>query len=319
MNLMIRNLAGITAMLLVTSCVTTREELNRQREAGEVDSRALPQPETPAVKSEEIPKEVKPTPAIAAAPAPAGNQTGNQAVTPPLALPSPAPVITPPMALPSPSPKEIVLAPVATPTAAATATPMASPVASPAKTDLTTLSEDELRAELAKSNGQLEELQHEREMNQKAHDEAQKKSEERIAALEKQLKELTPDVLKAPEGKTDFEAGKDSFAAGKWDEAVAFFTNTLLAQETGKIAEEATYLRGEAYFKKLQYNKAIVDYSKFPERFQKSSYHPKALLRIAEGFEAMGRKEDAKAFYSDLIEKFPKTAEGRIAKKKSKK
>jgi len=43
------------------------------------------------------------------------------------------------------------------------------------------------------------------------------------------------------------------------------------------------------------------------------------LLRIAESFEATGRKDDAKVFYSDLVEKFPKTAEGKIAKKKLKK
>ena len=77
-------------------------------------------------------------------------------------------------------------------------------------------------------------------------------------------------------------------------------------------------MRGDCYFKKVQYNKAIVDFSHFPEKYQKSSYHPKALLRIAESFEAMGRKDDAKAFYSDLLEKFPRTAEGKLAKKRLK-
>jgi TolA-binding protein len=32
----------------------------------------------------------------------------------------------------------------------------------------------------------------------------------------------------------------------------------------------------------------------------------------------MGRKDDAKAFYSDLQDKFPKTAEGKLAKKRLK-
>ena len=115
------------------------------------------------------------------------------------------------------------------------------------------------------------------------------------------------------------EAAKDAYSAGNWDEAIAFFSQVLDTEEKGRAAEEATYLRGESYFKKLQYNRAILDYSKFPERFQKSSYHPKALLRIAECFDSIGRKEDAKSFYSELLEKFPKTAEGRIAKKKLKK
>jgi TolA-binding protein len=194
--------------------------------------------------------------------------------------------------------------------------PLAIPAAKP---DLTTLSEDELRAELAKTTGRVEELQHEKELKEKTHADEIRKSEERIAALEKQLKEFTPDTPKVPEGKTPMEAAKDAYAAANWDEAIVFFSQVLGTEEKGKVAEEATYLRGESYFKKLQYNKAILDYSKFPERFPKSSYHPKALLRIAESFDSMGRKDEAKMFYTDLAEKFPKTAEGRIAKKKLKK
>lgn len=198
------------------------------------------------------------------------------------------------------------------------ATPEPTPTPEPPK-DLTALSDDELRAELAKTIGRNEELQHELDLKNQGKSEEVKKAEERIAALEKQLKELTPEAPKAPEGKSPFDAGKDAHAAGSWDEAIAFFNQTLTSIEKGKIAEEATYLRGDSYFKKLQYNKAILDFSKFPERFQKSAFHSKALLRIAESFESMGRKEDAKMFYSELLEKFPKTAEGKIAKKKTKK
>ncbi|MBU6153891.1 MAG: tetratricopeptide repeat protein [Bdellovibrionales bacterium] len=197
--------------------------------------------------------------------------------------------------------------------------PTAAPVPPAAKTDPTTLSEDELRAELARANGRLEEIQHEQELKERATNDDLKKAQERISALEKQLKELTPETLTLPEGKSPFDAGKDSFLAGKFDEAIVFLSQFLSKEEAGKQVEEATFLRGESHFKKLQYNKAILDYSKFPEKFQKSSFHPKALLRIAESFEATGRKDDAKVFYSDLVEKFSKTAEGKIAKKKLKK
>jgi TolA-binding protein len=194
----------------------------------------------------------------------------------------------------------------------------AAPTPEPPK-DLTTLSDDELRVELAKAIGKNEELERELEQKNQAKSEEMKKAEERIAALEKQLKELTPEAPKVPEGKSPFEAGKDAHAAGNWDEAIAFFDQTLANNEKGKTIEEATYLRGDCFFKKLQYNKAIVEFSKFPERYQKSAFHSKALLRIAESFESMGRKDDAKMFYSELLEKFPKTAEGKIAKKKTKK
>ena len=128
----------------------------------------------------------------------------------------------------------------------------------------------------------------------------------------------TPEVPTLPEGKSNFQAGKDAYLAGNLDEAVHFFTQVLSASESGKETEEATFLRAEAQFKKQQYNKAIVDYSRFSEKFPKSTYHPKALLKIAESFDALGKKEEAKAFYSELVEKFPKTAEGMLGKKRLK-
>jgi TolA-binding protein len=271
----------LLCLLLIPSvgaCVTTRDELNRQRGVtAELDAKPI--------KSEDLTKPSE---------APAASQT---------------PVPQPPLA-PKTAPEPV--------RESSSQTAAQAPVPAP-KTDFTTLSEDELRAELAKANGQVEELQHEKELKEKNGSEDLKKAQERIGALEKQLKELTPETLTVPEGKTPFEAGKDAYLAEKFDEAITFLSQFLSNQEKGKQVEEATFLRGEANFKKLQYNKAILDYSKFPEKFQKSSFHPKALLRIAESFEAMGRKDDAKAFYSDLLEKFSKTAEGKIAKKKMKK
>ena len=177
---------------------------------------------------------------------------------------------------------------------------------------------DELRSEVARLSGKAEEVEHDKKLTEQQHADEKKKDENRITELEKKLKELQPEAQALPEGKTPFEAGKDAALGGKCDEAITFLSQALTKVETGKEAEEATYLRGECYFKKSQFNKAIVDFSHFPEKFQKSSYHPKALLRIAESFEAMGRKDDAKAFYSDLVDKFSKTAEGKLAKKRLK-
>ena len=196
--------------------------------------------------------------------------------------------------------------------------PASAAKASVARPDVATYSPDELRVEVARLTGEVEETKHDKEFSDHAHQEEIVKSQARIAELEKKLKELQPDAPTVPEGKTPFEAGKDSYATNNCDEAISFFSQAIAKSDIGKEAEEATYLRGDCYFKKSQYNKAIVDFSHFPEKYQKSSFHPKALLRIAESFEAMGRKDDAKAFYSDLVDKFPKTAEGKLAKKRLK-
>ncbi len=177
---------------------------------------------------------------------------------------------------------------------------------------------EELRAELARVSGLAEELRHEKEKNEQASASALQQAQERIVALEKKLRDLTPEVPQLPEGKTPFQAGKDAYLAGNLEEAIHFLSEALAARETGKEAEEATFLRGESQFKKQQYNKAIIDFSRFSEKYPKSPYHPKALLKVAESFEALGKKEEAKAFYSDLLERFPKTAEGMLAKKRLK-
>ena len=310
-------LVFLMTCLVLSSCVTTREQLNEQR--GIVE-----ESETKTVQSEDLGSKEKKT----EVPAPVVSNTPAPAPVPPLA---PAPSATP-AATPAPTPIVVIPAPIpaatttATPVASATpmiqapyALPTVAPSATPIlKPDTANYGVDELRAELARVSGIAEELQHEKQLKEQAQGDELKKSQERIVALEKQLKDLTPDTPKLPEGKSPFEAGKDAFSSNNSEEAIMYFTQVLSASESGKEAEEATYLRGESYFKKQQYNKAIVDYSRFPEKYQKSSFHPKALLRIAECFEAMGRRDDAKAFYSDLMEKFPKTAEGKIAKKRTK-
>jgi len=174
---------------------------------------------------------------------------------------------------------------------------------------------EELRAAVAKLSGQVEQLEHDKQANDTQTAEERKKLQDKIDALEKEVKPPGPTL---PEGKDPFEAGKDSFAANNYTDAVAFM-DQYLQSEKPKKADEAFYIRGESNFKLKNYKQAIVDLSKFPEKYQKSVYHPKALLGIAESFEAMGMGDDSKAFYSDLAEKFPKTAEGKLAKKRLRK
>lgn len=274
----------------MSACVTTRDQLNQERGIGDgVEPKS-------SIKSEDIQEEpqvvsqakktevAKSAPPLAAAPQTAPEK-GTSSETSPTVESAKTVVVNPAPAL---------------------------------KGDLANYGVDELRVEVVRLSGRVEELEHEKQETTKNHQEEIKKYENRIAELEKKLKELQPDTPKVPEGKTPLEAAKESFLSEKYDDSIVFSSQILEKNELGKEAEEAAFLRGEAYFKKQQYNKAIVDFSRFPEKYQKSSLHPKALLRIAECFEAMGRREDAKAFYFDLSDKFPKTAEGKLAKKRMK-
>src|SRR2546430_4072231 len=53
--------------------------------------------------------------------------------------------------------------------------------------------------------------------------------------------------------------------------------STYLKSPAAKKAEEATFLRGESYYKLKQYKKAIVDYSKLTEKYTRSEEHTSEL------------------------------------------
>ena len=177
---------------------------------------------------------------------------------------------------------------------------------------------EEMRAELAKLSGKVEELEQDKKTQQVTQQDEQSKLQIKIAELEKQLKEKEEqnNGPAVPEGKTPLQAAKDAYYSSKYETAIQYLDAFLSNNEKGKDVEEGIFIRGESNFKLKQYKKAIVDYSKFSDKFPKSNFNSKALLKIAECFDALEMKEDAKAFYQELFEKYPKTLEGKLAKKK---
>jgi tol-pal system protein YbgF len=186
---------------------------------------------------------------------------------------------------------------------------------------------DELKSEITRLTGRIEDL----ERRAKARDaegatagkEDLKKLETRIIETENAQSEMIKAIQKmqqtmpAPEQPELFEKAQNEQKNGNHQAAVDDFTN-YLRNPKAKHAEEATYLRGESYFALKEYKKAIMDFSKFPEKYSKSKRMPSALFRIGNSFEALGMKDDAKGFYQELAEKFPKSSEAKKAKAKLK-
>ncbi len=182
---------------------------------------------------------------------------------------------------------------------------------------------DELKTELARLTGRLEELERAQGQASKnegaAQLEAVKKLETRLNELEQAQIETLENLKKvqtsspAADPVSWLEQGKSRLISGDLEGAAEALSEYLKSSKP-RQAEEATFLRGEAYFGLKQYKKAIIDFSKFPERFQKSRKMPEALYKIGLSFDALGMREDARNFFQELIEKFPKTAEAKKAK-----
>ncbi len=194
---------------------------------------------------------------------------------------------------------------------------------------------DELRGEINRLNGRIDELQQKnetlaqdgakrlereaqlREMELKIQ-ELQASQAAMIDALQQKEKarEKAREVPKA-EPKGEFERGRAAFQSKDYDESIELMSQYLKFPK-GKHVEEALFLRAESYSAKGQHEKAIIDYSNLQKKFPKSKSLPKALLKIGASFDALGLKADAKGFYQEVLDKHPKSAEAKTARAKLK-
>lgn len=182
---------------------------------------------------------------------------------------------------------------------------------------------DELKSEVTALTGRLEDM----ERAQRDSNSGSKESEERFRKLEERMNEQEKaqaaiiEALKkvereAPKDKSAlYKKAKALYDAKKWEEAADGFSDYLDSGDS-EHAQVATFMRGDSYFNLKEYKKAIIDYSKFPEKYTSSKRVPEALLKIGMSFENLGMKEDAKTFYQELIDKYPKSAESKTARKK---
>jgi TolA-binding protein len=183
---------------------------------------------------------------------------------------------------------------------------------------------DEVKSEITRLNGRIEDLERGHKSGETASADI-KKLEGRIAELETaqaQMIEAIKKMQEAPAAAPTAEAG-DAFEKAKKQfesqdlEGAIQNLNLYLKNPKAKHAEDAVFLRGESHFQSKEFKKAIVDFSKFPEKYTKSKRMPHALMRIGQSFDALGMKEDAKGFYAELYEKFPKSPEAKRARGKA--
>ncbi|MFK2822436.1 tetratricopeptide repeat protein [Arcobacter sp. YIC-80] len=78
---------------------------------------------------------------------------------------------------------------------------------------------------------------------------------------------------------------------------------------------ESNYYLGEMWYVRKKYDLAISHFKKSAILNDKAAYMPSLLLHSAISFEHIGNKENAKSFYSTLIDLYPNSNEKKIAQK----
>lgn len=78
---------------------------------------------------------------------------------------------------------------------------------------------------------------------------------------------------------------------------------------------EGNYYLGEMWYVRKKYDLAISHFKKSAILYDQAAYMPTLLLHSAISFEKTKDKENAKSFYSTLIDLYPNSSESKIAKK----
>ena len=107
------------------------------------------------------------------------------------------------------------------------------------------------------------------------------------------------------DAKKDFDAKNYNSAIPKYEKLV----------EVNYKPAEGNYYLGEMWYIRKKYDLAISHFKKSAVLNDKAAYMPTLLLHSAISFENTKDKDNAKSFYSTLIDLYPDSSEAKIAKK----
>ncbi|RZA08007.1 MAG: tetratricopeptide repeat protein [Proteobacteria bacterium] len=207
-----------------------------------------------------------------------------------------------------------------------------------------------LQSEIGRLQGKLEEMDHNRqkdnssaregtekqvselrirlEEQQKAQNASQQALFEEIKRLREENIQLADSMAKkaasapaAPSGaskkgaKGAYDSGLAAYKAKDYDGALEGMRGYLEGMPNGKFALSARYYVGDSLYAKKDFTNAIVEFGAVQEKSPSSSWGRKAALRIAESFNALGKKKDAKTFAQMLVDSAPDSPEAKRAKK----
>lgn len=168
---------------------------------------------------------------------------------------------------------------------------------------------DELKVEIAKLGNVIEE---EAQGRRKDSDELRKELTAltaRIQALEQKAvsEDQSQKQMIQERSKATLENGRRLFDDGKYDEAIEIFKAVTKAQSRTEDGKKSQFLLAESYFASKDYASAALEFSEFRKTYSKDALVPNAIFRQASSFKEMGKSREAKLFYQDLIERFPKS------------
>jgi TolA-binding protein len=167
-------------------------------------------------------------------------------------------------------------------------------------------------------NGRVESLESQiaaanKEKNATSSQDAQKIAmlQEALTKMEAQIQSLQADQIKA-KAQQEAAAVAAAQAAKEKEEAT-----TKIVKKGGKVSSEKsanTYETAQGLFANHEWKKAILNYQKYVDEAPKGKEVSDAKYKIGVCFQELGMKEEAMAFFEEVVANYGKTDAGKKAK-----
>ena len=117
----------------------------------------------------------------------------------------------------------------------------------------------------------------------------------------------------SPEKKTSYSQARKYFEAGKYRSAIAEIKSVISRLKPGQD-RSSRFLLAESYYRLKDYRSAALEFAKFKKDYPRDSGVPKAIYLQANAFRLLKKNTEAKLFYEELIERFPRTSYAKRAR-----
>ena len=202
---------------------------------------------------------------------------------------------------------------------------------------------EEMDEDIRILSGRLEEMEHSMQQQQRKTEELEIKRQEKLDRLEQRMDQnleqirsmeqylnlestkkpvvvATPGIsAKKPVSEEEiYRSAKQAFDQGDSEAARRGFQEFIKRYPKSKNADNAQFWIGEIYYREKWYEKSILEYQKVIENYPRGNKVPASLLKQGLAFFNIGDKANARLILKELVKKFPKSNEAKIAQQKLK-
>jgi tol-pal system protein YbgF len=113
-----------------------------------------------------------------------------------------------------------------------------------------------------------------------------------------------------------YQAAYSDYSAGRYNLAKEAFTEYLRRFPNSEVSDNAQYWIGECAYATGDFNGAIDAFKKVAANYPNGDKVPAALLKTGISYARLKNMDEAKKYYRQVVEKYPKTDEARVARER---